>query len=82
MEDAEKVYQLMVENDTKSLIAKFRELPFQLTLEGGTKGWAEVARYRGSIARLEAKEVTGYTFMGWYRGELLLSKESCITSWM
>ena len=75
VEDAEKVYQLMVENDTKSLVAKFRELPFQLTLEGGTKGWAEVARYRGSIARLEAKEVTGYTFMGWYRGETLLSKE-------
>ena len=75
IEDAEKVYQLMVENDTKNLVAKFRELPFQLTLEGGTKGWAEVARYRGTIARLEAKEVEGYTFMGWYRGEELLSKE-------
>ena len=74
IEDAEKVYQLMVENDTKSLVAKFRELPFQLVLEGGEKSWAEVTRYRGTIARLQAKEVTGYTFLGWYRGETLLSK--------
>ena len=74
IEDAEKVYQLMVENDTKSLVAKFRELPFQLVLEGGEKSWAEVTRYRGTIARLQAKEVKGYTFLGWYRGETLLSK--------
>ena len=75
IEDAEMVYQLMVENDTQSLVAKFRELPFQLLMEGGEKGWAQVTRYLGTIAQLLAEEVEGYTFEGWYRGEELLSKE-------
>lgn len=75
IEDAEMVYQLMVENDTQSLVAKFRELPFQLLMEGGEKGWAQVTRYLGTIAQLLAEEVEGYTFEGWYRGETLLSKE-------
>ena len=76
VEDAEMIYQLMVENDTKSLVAKFRELPFQLTLDGGQKGWAQVTRYRGSIASLRAEQVEGYSFVGWFLSELLLSKEA------
>ena len=75
VEDAERTYQLMVENDTQSLVAVFRELPFLLTVDGGEKDWAEVIRYCGSIAQLRAREVSGYTFAGWYQGETLLSKE-------
>ncbi len=73
--DAEMVYRLLVENDTKSLIAKFRELPFRLLCEGGEKGWAQVTRYRGLFAQLKAEPAEGYSFVGWFKGETLLSKE-------
>ena len=69
------VYRLLVENDTKSLIAKFRELPFRLLCEGGEKGWAQVTRYRGLFAQLKAEPAEGYSFVGWFKGETLLSKE-------
>lgn len=76
VEEAEKDYLLLIGQDMSSLKAKFKELPFDLEVEGGEKGWTDVSRYRGSTARLVAQLINGFHFIGWYLGERLLSNES------
>ena len=62
-----------VEESMKQLVAKFKALPFQLETDGGEEGWAEVLLYRDSKVYMTAKKVSGYTFLGWYLGDKLLS---------
>lgn len=73
IETAGMTYSLFVDKEMKTLVAKFRELPFLLDVNGGEKGWAEVILYRGSTIFLKAKQVSGYIFKGWYYGDNLLS---------
>lgn len=62
-----------VEESMTQLVAKFKALPFQLETDGGEEDWAEVLLYRDSKVYMTAKKVTGYTFLGWYLGDKLLS---------
>ena len=73
IETAGMTYSLFVDKEMKTLVAKSRELPFLLDVNGGEKGWAEVILYRGSTIFLKAKQVSGYIFKGWYYGDNLLS---------
>lgn len=76
IEEAEKEYRLLVKRNTGSLIAKFKELPFDIDADGGNIQWTDVSRFRNNIAYLVAQNISGYQFIGWFWGETLLSKEN------
>ena len=73
IETALKSSTFKVEKSMTQLVAKFKALPFQLETDGGEEDWTEVLLYRDSEVYMTAKKVSGYTFLGWYLGDKLLS---------
>lgn len=72
VDTAQMNYSFIVTSNL-TLVAKFREIPFTLKLEGVDAKVASVTLLRGNIAHLSAKPVKNMAFKGWYKGEALLS---------
>ena len=75
IEDAEMVYQFIVEHDMASVTVKFREIPFQLDNNQQENGLVQVTKLRGNTAHLSAGPKKGHYFYGWFLAGKLLSHD-------